>query len=99
MLWRHGDVLVAQAIELPKDAKLQSHLILAKGEVTGHAHRIAEPHAAQLWEFAGALFLKVIAEKATLVHEEHNPIVLPQGTYRVWMQREYSPAEIRRVVD
>jgi hypothetical protein len=24
---------------------------------------------------------------------------LPQGTYRFWFQREYSPKEIRRIVD
>jgi hypothetical protein len=98
-MWRHGDVLIATVDEIPDSAKPQPHTILARGEVTGHAHRIAEPGAAQLWEHGGLLYLKVIADSATLVHEEHRAISLPRGSYRVWMQREYTPAEIRRVVD
>jgi len=34
-----------------------------------------------------------------VVHEEHGPISLEPGTYRVWIQREYSPEAIRRVLD
>jgi hypothetical protein len=45
------------------------------------------------------LYLRVLAERATVVHQEHGPIVLPQGAYRVWRQREYTPQGIRRVVD
>jgi hypothetical protein len=36
---------------------------------------------------------------ATFVHEEHGPITLPPGDYRVQIQREYTPEEIRNVVD
>ena len=100
MLWRHGDVLVATLDEpIPTEAVLQPHTTLAKGEITGHSHRIAEPQTARLWEWSGTLFLEVLAETATLIHEEHKPITLPQGTYKVWMQREYSPAQILRVID
>ena len=98
-MWRHGDVLIASVDAIPDSAKPQLHTILARGEVTGHAHRIAEPGAAQLWEHGGLLYLRVFADSATLVHEEHRAISLPRGSYRVWMQREYTPAEIRRVVD
>jgi hypothetical protein len=35
----------------------------------------------------------------TVVHEEHRPITLTSGYYRVWRQREYSPEEIRVVRD
>ena len=96
MLFRHGDVLVASIKdkELPSGARLQPHTTLAKGEITGHSHRVAEPNAAELWQHSGLLFLKVIAEQATLIHEEHKAIVLPKGSYRVWIQREYTPAEI-----
>lgn len=31
-------------------------------------------------------------EPATLVHDEHGPIALDPGVYRVWKQREYVPA-------
>ncbi|HEX2915020.1 MAG TPA: hypothetical protein VH186_29775 [Chloroflexia bacterium] len=99
MLWRHGDVLLASTENIPAGAVPLSHTVLAKGEITGHSHRIAEPGAATLWELNGLLYLKVSAESATLMHEEHKPIVLPGGFYRVWQQREYTPAQIRRVMD
>lgn len=98
-MWRHGDVLIAITDAIPEGAKQQTGNILARGEITGHSHRIAEPDAAELWGLDGLLFVKVIAPSATLVHEEHKPITLPQGIYRVWMQREYTPTEIRRIVD
>lgn len=45
------------------------------------------------------MFLEVTGETAEVVHEEHATIKLPQGTYRVWRQREYSPTEIRIIRD
>lgn len=98
-LWRHGDVLIGAAPAVPVEARPLPHLILARGEVTGHSHRIAERDAAQLYELNGVLYLDVVAALATLIHEEHGPITLPQGQYRVWIQREYAPGEIRRVYD
>jgi hypothetical protein len=98
-MWRHGDVLVAVIDEIPADAKQLEHVILAHGEVTGHMHRIADPKTAILYETNGLMFVKVIADKATLVHEEHKPIELTRGSYRVWQQREYTPEAIRTVMD
>jgi hypothetical protein len=43
--------------------------------------------------------LLVLEAPGTLVHEEHGPIDLPAGTYRIRIQREYSPAELRNVAD
>ena len=45
------------------------------------------------------LYLEVLAETATIAHEEHGPIMLPRGGYTVRIQREYSPREIRQVAD
>ncbi len=98
-MWRHGDVLIAAVAGVPEAAKPRPNTVLAYGEVTGHSHRIAEAGAATMFEHGGMLYLHVIAEQATVIHEEHKPIVLPQGTYRVWMQREYTPGAIRRIVD
>lgn len=99
MLWRHGDVLIAEASSLPSGAKLCPNTILARGEITGHSHRVEAPQTAELWERDGELFLRVVAESARVVHEEHKPITLPRGIYRVWMQREYTPEAIRPVYD
>lgn len=98
-MWRHGDVLVATVDSIPENARLLHHTTLAHGELTGHSHRVKESGAAELYSLAGQLFLKVLADRATLVHEEHAPIALSSGTYRVWMQREYSPEAIRRIID
>jgi hypothetical protein len=98
-LFRHGDVLVAQVPAIPVEALRRPHLVLAEGEMTGHVHRIAEPNSAELFQRGSEMFLRVLCKTATLIHQEHGPIELPQGEYRVWRQREYSPREIRQVRD
>lgn len=104
-LYRHGDVLL-QAIPAPTDRlHRQNHVTLAYGEVTGHTHRLSDPHAAVLYaptptpQNGRDQFLHITALRATLVHEEHGPIELPQGWYRVWQQREYTPGSVRTVID
>ena len=98
-MWRHGDVLIAAIGAMPPTAKKRAGTVLAWGEITGHSHRVAAPGTAELWELHGELYLKVVADTATVIHEEHKPISLPRGIYRVWMQREYTPQAIRTVVD
>jgi hypothetical protein len=101
-MYRHGDVIVIPVDSIPADAVRRPSVILARGEATGHSHRIQDPHAAELFDTGGESgegFLRVSAESALLVHDEHAPISLPRGLYRFWMQREYSPKEIRRIVD
>ena len=99
---RHGDVFLVQvdglpagAIEHPRD---RGDVILAYGEVTGHAHRIHE-RTAVLWDVDGQRYLTVAAGGAALTHEEHARIDLPAGCYRVVLQREYAPDAIRNVAD
>jgi hypothetical protein len=98
-MWRHGDVLIAGVDEIPSGAEKRPQSILVRGEVTGHAHRIVDPETAIIWRVDNQLFLEVVADSATVTHEEHKPITLPRGTYRFWVQREYSPEAIRRVID
>ncbi len=98
-LYRHGDVLVAQVTAIPADAVKRPHLVLAEGEMTGHSHRVAEPGSAELLQAGPQIYLRVTAATATLIHQEHGPVTLPEGEYRVWRQREYSPKEIRIVRD
>jgi hypothetical protein len=106
MLWRQGDVFVETIARLPDQATALPHLILAEGELTGHAHRIEDPATAVLYEEGVLLYLEVTAETARLIHEEHGPIELPHGIHRVWKQREYvppsrarGPADFRTVLD
>jgi len=107
---RQGDVLIERVdAEVPAGAtevKTDGRVVLAYGEVTGHAHAIY-PEAgvlpARLWDAGAERFLQVM-ERTAIKHEEHGPITLEPGVYRVskfgaGTQREYSPEEIRSVAD
>jgi len=93
MLWRQGDVFIENIRLIPAGAQQQPHLVLADGELTGHSHRVADPDTALLLEWRGQLFLQVIAERASVVHQEHATVTLSRGSYRVWRQREYDPGQ------
>jgi hypothetical protein len=107
---RQGDVSIF-ACPIPKDAtpkKVEGRLVLAHGEVTGHAHAFdvatIEAGDVEAYEKDGVLYLRVI-NPSDLKHEEHATHTLPPGEYRVGFdkdtptQREYTPEEIRRVLD
>lgn len=103
--FRQGDVMIRQIKQLPPDAKdttPDDRIVLAYGEVTGHAHAIAPGQAREfsLADAAGAVrrFLSVVSE-ATVRHEEHAPIPLGPGFFEIIQQREYTPEEIRSVAD
>lgn len=98
-MYRHGDVLLAAVDKLPPDCVRRPSAILEHGEATGHHHRLADPRSGTLWESYNQLFVEVYAAGATIVHEEHQPITLPTGLYRVWKQREYTPRAIVTVRD
>jgi hypothetical protein len=100
---RQGDVLLVRvaadlssATDLPRDG---GRVILAYGEVTGHAHAIREPHAV-LRLLDGRRYLDA-PRPFVVEHEEHAPVSLDVGTYEIVIQREYVPGPIRsrRVVD
>ena len=93
---RQGDVILT-SIEKIAGKKLP-HLILAEGEVTGHKHRISDGKA-ELYEKEGTLYLRVLSQTATLTHEEHKQIQVPQGEWMVRIQREYEPEGWRYVAD
>jgi len=109
-VFRQGDVLVRQVRSRDragKDVRERGRVILAHGEVTGHAHEViaaepvmaeAEPPAAFFEEPDGRRFL-FINRACNLVHQEHGLIALAPGCYEVVRQREYSPEEIRNVAD
>lgn len=99
MQYRHGDVMIEKVDSLPSKRRRTQYRILAQGEITGHGHRILEHDNAFLYETPTGLYLHVTAERATVIHEEHQPISLTMGYYRVWRQREYSPEEIRVIRD
>ena len=106
-MYRQGDVLLAPVGEAPEGLRDpvvprddQGRVILALGEATGHAHAIRDPWVTMTEHPTTKVrHLHVVGKPTALLHEEHAPITLPPGVYRVGYQREYSPDEIRRVAD
>jgi hypothetical protein len=103
---RQGDVLLVPVGEVPTAAqpvaRSGGRVVLAWGEVTGHAHAIST-RGATLLEQGTERYLRV-TRPVVLGHEEHAAIDIAPGAYRVVIQREYVPAEgpslaWRRVVD
>jgi hypothetical protein len=98
--FRQGDVLLVRVDTLPQGAKkeqIDDSIVLAYGETTGHAHRMSAATAtAYAWQ--GDRLIEV-HQPTDLTHEEHNPIHLIPGVYKVVRQREYTPERIRRVAD
>lgn len=108
ILYRQGDVLLelvdtipAGAVEIPRTDR---GVVLAEGEVTGHAHRIVSRHAKMYRTESDQGFVQVTAPRsktsktAALQHEEHSTVDLPPGSYRVTIHAEYSPGELPRQV-
>jgi hypothetical protein len=94
---RQGDVLIVPSDKLATGIKLP-HLTLAEGEVTGHRHRISSGEA-ELFDRDGIWYLRVISPTATLTHEEHAEVTIPQGNWEIRIQREYEPEGWRYVAD
>lgn len=115
---RQGDVFLVRIDAIPTDVtpveRDNGRVILAYGEVTGHAHAIEESHAqllerpeppreariSTLTPTENQRFLRIVGAAANLVHEEHATIQLPPGDYQVVHQVEWDDAmEPRRVLD
>lgn len=101
--YQQGDVIIEPA-EAPAQAELikpgaRGH-VLEDSATTGHAHRIAKPGHVKQLKVAAQRY--VVAKRAFIVsHEEHNPIAVPAGTYRLRGVQEYDhfEEEARRVID
>lgn len=107
--FRQGDVLVRQVPMRQQKGRSVSdsgRVILAYGEVTGHAHEVmaAQPETielppAQLFEEPDGRRFLFVERACMLTHQEHGSIALAPGCYEVTRQREYSPEAIRNVAD
>ncbi|WEH38536.1 hypothetical protein OG233_02865 [Streptomyces sp. NBC_01218] len=108
-MYRQGDVLImaveksevpARLVDAPGELRdARGRLVLALGEVTGHAHAVRGP--GRLIREAGTFgpMLLHLPDGGRVVHEEHAAITLPKGWFRVVRQREYVPGAFRVVAD
>lgn len=116
--FRQGDVYLSR---VPEGASVglgdpipheERGVVLAHGEVTGHAHVLEDPSKVQFFELTpefksandipeatNGRLLRVL-EPTGLLHEEHARIALDTGDYYVGIQIEYDEqGELRRVAD
>ena len=102
--YRQGDVLLVPCGAIPSSAHEETaedgRVVLAHGERTGHAHIMPADRVAYFRDDGnGQAFLRVGSEDpVALTHEEHAPLTVQPGTYRILLQREYQPRSAPRVV-
>jgi len=101
-IYRQGDVLITRVNDEVTEAYKpvnpdNGRVILAYGEVTGHAHAL-KSSLTEMYESNGDRLMKV-RETADLNHEEHTTITFEPGTYRITQQKQYQPEAIRNVLD
>lgn len=105
-LYRQGDVFIRRVDAIPEGldtiARDNGRVVLAYGEVTGHAHVIVSDDVTMFGNLENEMdrrFLAVEADMAHVTHEEHSTIDIPRGYYEVIRQNEYTPEAIVRVAD
>jgi hypothetical protein len=101
---RQGDILFERddlpwQKRSPEDAEIQEDGVVARGEVTGHMHRISDAKRAVLMVSAAMVYIKSMSDDADVIHDEHNPIILPIGNWNIVRQQQYTPKGWVRVVD
>ena len=110
-MYAQGDLLIERVDDVEPCGTLISPdasgaTVLAEGELTGHRHAIFEQVTmfrddALAREIPGGLYVGHIKVEggATIRHQEHAPIALGEGTYRVRRQRELEPRDAALVSD
>jgi hypothetical protein len=107
-----GDLLIERVADVEPSGTLLAPdatgaWVLAEGEVTGHRHAIYDRVTmfrddALAREIPAGLYVghvKVEGGLAQIHHQEHAPISLAEGTYRVRRQRELEPRDAVLVSD
>ena len=101
MKYQQGDVLLESVKIDPSYEKFHDSagIILAEGETTGHMHRVKE--RAELYRDKNGQFYLSAHGPVTITHEEHKPITIPGGFYKVGIVQEYDYIEMqsRKVQD
>jgi hypothetical protein len=111
-LFAQGDLLFERVDDTAPSGTIVQALVggstvLAEGEATGHRHAIydrvtmfRDDHLAR--DIPSGLYvghLQVDGPLARVEHDEHAPINLTRGTYRVRRQRELEPNDARIIAD
>ena len=111
-MFAQGDLLIERVADIEPSGTIVAPdatgaLVLADGELTGHRHAIFDRvtmfrDGTLAREIPAGLYVghvKVESGSALIQHQEHAPINLGEGTYRVRRQRELEPKDAVLVSD
>jgi hypothetical protein len=111
-IFAQGDLLLERVADTVPSGTVEKNLdgvamVLAEGEFSGHRHAIRERvtmfrDEALATDIPAGLYIghvQVGSAYARVTHEEHAPLILPRGTYRVRRQRELGPRDARVLFD
>jgi hypothetical protein len=111
-IFAQGDLLIERVLDVVPSGRIAQNsdgaaMVLAEGEATGHRHAIWERvimfrDDGLARDIPADLYVghvKIDAHSARVTHDEHAPLTLPRGTYRVRRQRELEPRDARIVAD
>lgn len=90
--YAHGDLLIEQVGPVTNEGTPRKRVVLARGEVTGHAHVLTGD-----LRVSGAIISAI--NGARIDHPEHGVIDLPPGAYTVTRQREWRAYRATPVID
>src|SRR5262245_4792539 len=103
-IWAQGDILIEEVADDTISGRILQgvecdSVIPAHGEASGHHHRVVGSVALYrddglASDVPAALYvghLRVNSTPAHLEHEEHAPVILGKGSYRVRRQRQLEP--------
>ena len=108
-LYAQGDILFERisSTDFDPNTQLCEQLVIAEGEATGHRHIIRSGATmfrddAMAHDMDSELYVghvRVSKQGSSVEHDEHAPLFLPPGTYRVRRQRELQPQDVSLVAD
>lgn len=103
--WQQGDVVMQKIDSIPEGERSQDELTKAKtlalGEATGHSHTFDDvDNSVEVFKIMNVIYMR-LAKETKLKHQEHNPISIPPGNYKVGIVREtdHLAGITRRVAD
>jgi len=88
--------------DIKKVAENTKEFILARGEATGHSHRLLDYQSGfDIFQDRSGNYILSLRNNTDLMHEEHKTITLIPGFYIVRQEREYDyfMEEIKKVQD
>ena len=98
-MYRHGDVLLAPVDRIPENAVRRPGSVLARGEATGHSHRMQDAQSGTLFDADGVGYLSVSANSALLIHDASSD---HDDRFTASLDRPYQPLSgphhLRRLV-